>query len=1256
MEERNALVFAQDSRWITTLYAAFQDDDNLYLIMEYVPGGSLRNLLDNRETTLSEEEARFYIAEIILALEEVHRLHDLKPDNVLIDSTGHLKLGDFGSCIRIGDSTQINSHETVGTPDYISPEILRAHEGNASYGVEIRWSLGVMLYEMLFDEVPFYSESLVETYAKIMDHEKSFEFPKDTEISDTARDFINRADIRIGKLGGLQDLKSHPWFKGLSFEQMFLAIPPFIPELNGPQDTKYFTDEEGSEAKKYSKKPIQKTRDFLGQNLPFIGYSYLQNTTPAINWKISTQIHENTDRAESFENNPTPTAIYLSQEKIEYLAKSVADSLEKSEKLQKTIENLEEVNKRLELDLRRTQALTIKEESEKEDLQTRLTTLRRSRNEAEGLLKMQLQSLVEEKQELANETAELNLKIDGMKLNLYEKENEVLDLEKNRNFLEKKIDCFTRRIIEESGTSNAINLKFEEAARQLSHETKIRTNSDFEKDQYIQKYQELLKQLSLSESALQMQKNKFNTVVLTLHELEKLKSIADLELKTCKMELQEMRSPTDKNCDLDNLQNQISSLITQRENYLEELAAMTKSNAVLELEVSELSEKLFKERDVCQDLKIELTAKETQISIEQARNLKLANQISGFQLKKLEDEKIIVALKNEIENLKKSLEVKGFFEETQLFDARTRLAEVKESLNTQSTKIHDLQNLLSDERLAHNSTDLKLKEESFHRLDLFEKVQSLLQQLNSKEKKYSEEILELQIFNTKLQKENKELRSENVTVLKEKIFEDAQTISELEQRLKKKQSCIMELETQVSFNNLTKLNLQNRMSELETWTISLQEELDQSRVNAIKCVKNSPKTSAVEIKSEKNLHGLRNIFFRSQQQKEDQEKAFKRLSQAESEIRGHIHQYVDFDFDSSYVLRGYLKIPKDGRVKRGWKQKYAIVKNFKIYIFDREKDSETTEGILIADIRSDVFFAKPVRQNELIHTSAKQIDCIFKVQSSFHDKSDKNHSKTYSSFDMTKNIEKLEKAIQDEEQIQHAVEKMMQAVTEESHKQSFYSQLEASQKKISKMVCELQRLEDCVNSAPKNALTENSDEPSLEEEILRAKKLVQRQIDEEVIKRENLKKNLSGISSTKIQNMTKGKKSAKDEITASEIIIQNLTAEKSTLDGQNEKLKKATVQKILNSESINNGHILKPRQYHQINQPIACAYCQDALWGGQILECIKCKIQCHNSCSNLIEISCDEVNALKEIPSLFFINHLKNVRDGFLLLNFSEMN
>uniref|UniRef100_A0A452S997 Myotonin-protein kinase n=1 Tax=Ursus americanus TaxID=9643 RepID=A0A452S997_URSAM len=216
-EERDVLVNG-DRRWITELHFAFQDENYLYLVMEYYVGGDLLTLLSKFGERIPAEMARFYLAEIVMAIDSVHRLgyvhRDIKPDNILLDRCGHIRLADFGSCLKLRADGTVRSLVAVGTPDYLSPEILQAVGGGpglGSYGPECDWwALGVFAYEMFYGQTPFYADSTAETYGKIVHYKEHLSLPlADAGVPEEARDLIQQLlcppETRLGRDGGATD-------------------------------------------------------------------------------------------------------------------------------------------------------------------------------------------------------------------------------------------------------------------------------------------------------------------------------------------------------------------------------------------------------------------------------------------------------------------------------------------------------------------------------------------------------------------------------------------------------------------------------------------------------------------------------------------------------------------------------------------------------------------------------------------------------------------------------------------------------------------------------------------------------------------------------------------------------------------------------------------------------------------------------------------------------------------------------------------
>ncbi|ETW05140.1 AGC/NDR protein kinase, variant 4 [Aphanomyces invadans] len=266
--ERDILAMADNEcQWLVTLQYSFQDTSRLYMVMEYLPGGDLMGLLI-KEDKLSEVTTRFYAAEMVMAIESVHELgyihRDIKPDNVLLDAFGHIKLTDLGLCKKMDMAQQemlpITNHtmseaaqgqpvtersrpycrnrqvafSTVGTPDYIAPEVLLQQ----GYGQECDWwSMGVILYECLVGYPPFNADDPMSTCRKIVNWKQTLVFPTETiqSLSPHCVDFIRRLICNADQRLDLARIKAHPWFHGIEWRTLRTQPSPHIPSRGGAE-------------------------------------------------------------------------------------------------------------------------------------------------------------------------------------------------------------------------------------------------------------------------------------------------------------------------------------------------------------------------------------------------------------------------------------------------------------------------------------------------------------------------------------------------------------------------------------------------------------------------------------------------------------------------------------------------------------------------------------------------------------------------------------------------------------------------------------------------------------------------------------------------------------------------------------------------------------------------------------------------------------------------------------------------------------
>ncbi|XP_036133241.1 serine/threonine-protein kinase MRCK alpha isoform X4 [Molossus molossus] len=951
-EERDVLVNG-DSKWITTLHYAFQDDNNLYLVMDYYVGGDLLTLLSKFEDRLPEDMARFYLAEMVIAIDSVHQLHyvhrDIKPDNILMDMNGHIRLADFGSCLKLMEDGTVQSSVAVGTPDYISPEILQAMEdGKGRYGPECDWwSLGVCMYEMLYGETPFYAESLVETYGKIMNHKERFQFPAQvTDVSENAKDLIRRLicsrEHRLGQ-NGIEDFKKHPFFSGIDWDNIRNCDAPYIPEVSSPTDTSNF-DVDDDCLKNSETMPPPTHTAFSGHHLPFVGFTYtsscvLSDRSCLRVTAAPTSLDLDVNVQRTLDNNLATEAYErrikrLEQEKLE-LSRKLQESTQTVQALQySTVDGPLTASKDLEIK-------NLKEEIEKLRKQVRESSHLEQQLEEANSVRRELDDAF--RQIKAYEKQIKTLQQEREELNKLEVHTEAVAAEASKDRkLREQSEHYSKQLENELEGLKQKQISYSPGVYSIEHQQEItKLKTDLEKKSIF--YEE---ELSKREG---IHANEIKNLKKELHDSEGQQLALNKEIMILKDKLEKNRRESQ----------------SEREEFENEFKQQYEREKVL---LTEENKKLTSELDKLTTL---------------YENLSVRNQQLEEEVKDLADRKESVA-----------------HWEAQITEIIQWVSDEKDArgyLQALASKMTEELEALRNSSLGTRATDMPWKMRRFAKLDMSARLE--LQSALDAEIRAKQAI----------QEELNKVKASNIITeckLKDSEKKNLELLSEIEQLIKDTEELRSEkgIEHQDSQHSF--------LAFLNTPTDALDqfENVDSTPLPVhTPTLRKKPcpgstgfppkrKTHQFFVKSfttPTKCHQCTSLLVGLMRQGCSCEvcgfschitcvnKAPTTCPVPPEQTKGPLG--IDPQKGIGTAYEGHVRIPKPAGVKKGWQRSLAVVCDFKLFLYDVAEGKASQPSVVVSqviDMRDDEFSVSSVLASDVIHASRKDIPCIFRVTTS----------------------------------------------------------------------------------------------------------------------------------------------------------------------------------------------------------------------------------------------------------------------------------
>uniref|UniRef100_A0A8C8D0V1 Serine/threonine-protein kinase MRCK alpha n=1 Tax=Oncorhynchus tshawytscha TaxID=74940 RepID=A0A8C8D0V1_ONCTS len=1023
-EERDVLVNG-DSQWITTLHYAFQDDNFLYLVMDYYVGGDLLTLLSKFEDRLPEDMARFYLAEMVLAIDSVHQLHyvhrDIKPDNILMDMNGHIRLADFGSCLKLMEDGTVQSSVAVGTPDYISPEILQAMEdGKGKYGPECDWwSLGVCMYEMLYGETPFYAESLVETYGKIMNHKERFQFPLQmTDVSEDAKDLIRRLvcsrEHRLGQ-NGIDDFKSHPFFSGIDWDNIRTCEAPYIPEVSSPTDTSNF-DVDDDCLKNSETMPPPSHTAFSGHHLPFVGFTYTSKCTLSDRGclreaggssqtqmdvcvqrsleeslateayerrirrleqektELSRKLQESTQTVQALQHasgeGPAPVPsnkeveIRSLKTEIDILKKKIADSGQQERELEEASSvrrEMEDSSKHIRNLEKQMKSLNL----EKDDLHKDLM-------EASGKMKSQSKELKEahSQRKLAmQEFSELNERLTDLRSAKQRLGRQLRDKEEEMEGWSQKVEALRLDVRKAERAKKEMESQSEEQTADAQKERKLRERSE----QYSRLLEEEL-------DGLKKQVGPSASVVGSDQSQEVGKLRADLEKKTGFYEEELSRREVQHANELKVLRKELRDAEGQQ--------------LTLQKEILVLKDKLEKTRR-------ERCKYERERVILTEENRKLSNELDKLSISNRQ-------LEEEMRDLADKKESAAHWE-AQITEIIQWVSDEKDTrgyLQALASKMTEELEGLRNTSLGARATDMPWKVRRFAKLDMSARLelQSALDAEIRAKQTIQDELNKVKASNisTECKLQESETKNQDLLAEMERLKKDTE-----EFRLRRG---VKHQDSQNSFlaflNAPTSALDQFDVDSVDNFTPSNTPSRDE---DSKKSRSRSPSMASDVEPIEPKAHQFVVKSF----------SAPTKCNQCTSLMVGLIRQGctcevcnfschvtcadkapavcpvphdqtrgplgIDPQRGIGTAYEGHVRVPKPTGVKKGWQRAVAVVCDFKLFLYELGEGKTTMPSVVVSqviDMRDEEFSVSSVLASDVIHASRKDIPCIFRVTAS----------------------------------------------------------------------------------------------------------------------------------------------------------------------------------------------------------------------------------------------------------------------------------